>query len=145
MIISEIPKAIFEGSDHSLVAKHEVFYYKVLVKIVYILKSFNQIWHHFERFSLSKNPVCFFNQGDNRSNLSWQTYNVWSNRKCTTDLQGSRKRLKVVGAENHIPLIYSEISEFSWVLMDFCGCKTALLKKVLVQLHPLHPYLRDPN
>ena len=43
--------------------------------------------------------------------------------------QGSRKRLKVAGAENQIPLICSEIPEFSWVVMDFCGCKTALLKK----------------
>ena len=40
--------------------------------------------------------------------------------------QGSRKRLI---AENQIPLICSEIPEFSWVVMDFCGCKTALLKK----------------
>ena len=59
-------------------------------------------------------------------------------------LQGSRKRLKAVGAENQVPLICSEIPEFSQVLMDFYGCKTALLKKVWVQLHPLHLHLRDP-
>ena len=45
-----------------------------------------------------------------------------------------------MGAENQIPLIYSEIPEFSRVLMDFCGCKTALLKKVWVQLHPLRTH-----
>ena len=43
--------------------------------------------------------------------------------------QGSRKRLKVVGAENQIPSICGEIPEYSQVLMDFCGCKTAFLKK----------------
>ena len=58
--------------------------------------------------------------------------------------QGSRKRLKVVGAENQIPSIRGEIFEYSQVLMDFCGCKIASLKKVWVQLHPLHPHLRDP-
>ena len=58
-----------------------------------------------------------------------------------TLFQGSRKRLKVEGAENQIPLICDEIPEFSQVLMDFYGCKTALLKKAWVQLHP---HLRDP-
>ena len=47
-------------------------------------------------------------------------------------LHGSRKRLKVVGAENQIPLICGEIPEFSRVLMDFCGCKTVFLKEVRV-------------
>ena len=44
--------------------------------------------------------------------------------------QGSRKRLKVVGAENQIPSICSEIPEYSRVLMDFLGCKIIFLKKV---------------
>ena len=48
--------------------------------------------------------------------------------------QGSRKRLKVVGAQNQILLICGEIPEYSWVSKDFCGCKTTILKKVWVQL-----------
>ena len=58
--------------------------------------------------------------------------------------QGSRERLKVVGAEYQIPSICGDILEYSWVLMDFCGWKPVFLKKVWVQLHPLHPHLRDP-
>ena len=55
--------------------------------------------------------------------------------------QESHKKLKVVGAENQIPLICGDIPEFSQVLMDFCGYQIALMRKVWVQLHP---YLRDP-
>ena len=40
--------------------------------------------------------------------------------------------------------ICSESPKYSWVIIDFFGCKTALMKKVWVQLHPLHPHLRDP-
>ena len=40
--------------------------------------------------------------------------------------QGSRKRLKVEGAENQILSICSEIPEYSWVLMDLFGCRKSI-------------------
>ena len=43
-----------------------------------------------------------------------------------------------------VPSIWGEIPEYSRVLIDFFGCKKIFLKKVWVQLHPLHPHLRDP-
>ena len=43
--------------------------------------------------------------------------------------QGSHRRLKVKGAEKPNSSICVEIPEYSQVLMDFCGCKTAFLKK----------------
>ena len=44
--------------------------------------------------------------------------------------QGSRKRMKVMGAENQIQSICSEIPKSSLVAMDFSGCKTVFLGRV---------------
>jgi len=62
----------------------------------------------------------------------------------TNNYQGSRKRLKVVGAQNQIPLICGEIFEFSRVLIVLCECKTALLKNSMGAAAPTAPTLTRP-